>query len=121
MKKEQAYYDEKVPEYSNLLIEYQKQLYHSPYRKELEKKIGPVAFKNMELAFESVNETVIPLMQEENALTTEYEKLLASAKIEWNGVNFKSFSAGSVLKKQRPESAKRGMRKTERVLLKYCR
>ena len=48
--KEQAYYDEKVPEYSNLLIDYQKQLYHSPYRKELEKKIGPVAFKNMELA-----------------------------------------------------------------------
>lgn len=111
MKKEQAYYDEKVPEYSNLLIEYQKQLYHSPYRKELEKKIGPVAFKNMELAFESVNETVIPLMQEENALTTEYEKLLASAKIEWNGEILNLSLLGPYLKAKTQESAKRGMQK----------
>ena len=101
--KEQAYYDEKVPEYSNLLIEYQKQLYHSPYRKELEKKIGPVAFKNMELAFESVNETVIPLMQEENALTTEYEKLLASAKIEWNGEILNLSLLGPYLKSKDPK------------------
>ena len=66
-------------------------------------------------------ETVIPLMQEENALTTEYEKLLASAKIEWNGEILNLSLLGPYLKKQRPESAKRGMRKTERVLLKYCR
>lgn len=83
--KEQAYYDEQVPAYSNLAVEYQKLLFQSPFRQELEKKIGPVAFKNMELAFRSVSEEVIPLMQEENALVTEYEKLLASAKIEWEG------------------------------------
>ena len=43
--KEHQYYDEKGPLYSNLVLEYQKKLYASPYRAYLEEKIGPVAFK----------------------------------------------------------------------------
>lgn len=81
--KEQNYYDEQIPEYSNLCVEYQKILFYSPYREVLEGKIGHVAFKNMEIAMKSVSEEIIPLMQEENTLVTEYEKLLASAKIPW--------------------------------------
>lgn len=81
--KEQNYYDEQIPEYSNLCVEYQKILFHSPYREVLEEKIGQVAFKNMEIAMKSVSEEIIPLMQEENTLVTEYEKLLASAQIPW--------------------------------------
>ena len=33
----------------------------------------------------SVDEKVLPLMQEENQLQTKYNKLLATAQIEWNG------------------------------------
>ena len=80
---EQNYYDRQVPEYSQLCVDYQKLLFESPYRKTLEEKIGEVAFKNMEIAMKSVSEEIIPLMQEENTLVTEYEKLLASAKIPW--------------------------------------
>ena len=82
---EQDYYDEMSPRYSNMVIEYQKLLYDSPYREVLEKKIGPVAFKNMELSRKSMQEKLIPLVQEENALATSYEKLLAGAKIDWDG------------------------------------
>ena len=82
---EQNYYDRQVPEYSQLCVDYQKILFESPYRKTLEEKIGEVAFKNMEIAMKSVSPEIIPLMQEENELTTEYEKLLASAKIDWEG------------------------------------
>lgn len=81
--KEQNYYDEQIPEYSNMCVEYQRLLFHSPYRQVLEEKIGQVAFKNMEIAMKSVSEEIIPLMQEENTLVTEYEKLLASAQIPW--------------------------------------
>lgn len=81
--KEQNYYDEQIPEYSNMCVEYQKILFHSPYKQVLEEKIGQVAFKNMEIAMKSVSEEIIPLMQEENTLVTEYEKLLASAQIPW--------------------------------------
>lgn len=82
---EQDYYDEKGPMLDSLINAYQKKMYESPYRAYLEEKIGPVAFKNMELAMKSFDEKLIPLMQEENALKTEYSKLIASAKIEWEG------------------------------------
>ncbi|MCR4903986.1 MAG: M3 family oligoendopeptidase [Butyrivibrio sp.] len=83
--KESDYYDEKMPVFSNLLISYQKKLYNSPYRAYLEEKIGPVAFKNIELGMKSVDEKIVPLMQEENQLTSQYNKLLATAKIDFNG------------------------------------
>ena len=83
--KEHEYYNEKRPIYHNLLLEYEKKLYASPYRAYLEEKIGPVAFKNMELAQKAMDEKLIPLMQEANALTTEYNKLIAGAKISFDG------------------------------------
>lgn len=83
--KEHEYYDEKVPVYRNLVLAYEKKLYNSPYREYLVSKIGPVAFKNMEVAQKAMDEKLIPLMQEENALTMEYNKLIASAKINFDG------------------------------------
>lgn len=82
---EHRYYDEQEPVYNNLIVAYQKKVYHSPYREYLEQKIGPVAFKNMELAQKSFDEKLIPLMQEENSLTMEYDKLIAGAKITFDG------------------------------------
>ena len=82
---EHKYYDEQGPVFSNLVLAYQKKLYESPYRAYLEEKIGPVAFKNMELAQKSMSEALIPLMQEENTLASRYSKLIASAKIMWEG------------------------------------
>ncbi len=82
---ENDYYDEVGPKLDNLNVNYMMLLYHSPYREYLESKIGKVAFKNMELRIKSFDEKIIPLMQEENALTTEYTKLIAGAKIDWEG------------------------------------
>ena len=82
---EHQYYDEKRPVYRNLVLEYEKRMYESPYREYLESKIGQVAFKNMELSLKSMNEKIIPLMQEENNLTMEYDKLIAGAKIPFDG------------------------------------
>lgn len=83
--KEQEYYDSVQPEIRNLNTAYQKKLYESPFRPYLEEKIGKVAFKNMELAMRSVDEKILPLMQEENKLQTQYNLLLATAKIDWKG------------------------------------
>lgn len=83
--KEHEYYDEKMPVYRNLVLAYEKKLYNSPYREYLVSKIGLVAFKNMEVAQKAMDEKLIPLMQEENALTMEYNKLIASAKINFDG------------------------------------
>ena len=83
--KEKDYYDEKMPGFWNAMVDYQKKLYHSPFKKEMEEKIGHVAFKNIELAIKGMDEKLIPLMQKENELTTAYGKLLGTATIEWEG------------------------------------
>lgn len=99
--KEHEYYNEKSPIFHNLLLEYEKKLYASPYREYLVGKIGPVAFKNMELSQKAMDEKLIPLMQEENNLTTEYNKLIAGARIEFDGqvLNHKKYNAHGSYKK----------------------
>lgn len=82
---EKNYYDEKLPELNAVTNEYKKVLFATPYRQYMEEKIGPVAFKSMELEMKSFDDSLIPLMQEENALASRYSKLIASAKIMWEG------------------------------------
>lgn len=82
---EHRYYDEEEPVYNNLIVAYQKKVFQSPYREYLEQKIGPVAFENMLLAQKAFDEKLIPLMQQENSLTMEYDKLIAGAKIIFDG------------------------------------
>ncbi|WP_124065931.1 M3 family oligoendopeptidase [Clostridium sp. E02] len=82
---EQAYYDQIMPELSNMEVMYARQMYESPYRAFLEEKIGNVAFKNIEITMKAFDKKIIPLMQEENALTTAYDKRIAGAEIDWEG------------------------------------
>ena len=82
---EQEYYDEVRPKLANLQNGYRRAFYESPYRKEMEEKIGKVAFVTMENELKSMNESIIGLMQEENALRTRYNKLIATAQIPFDG------------------------------------
>ena len=82
---EKEYYDEIEPVLDKYRVEYKRVLFESPYRSYMEEKIGKVTFKNMELAFKSFDEKLIPLMQEENALVTRYSKLIATAQIPFEG------------------------------------
>lgn len=86
--KENEYYDAFVPEFQNCLNIYSKELYNSPFRSFMEEKLGPVAFKNIEIALKSFDEKLIPLMQEENELVSKYTKLIATAKIEFEGETY---------------------------------
>lgn len=82
---EQDYYDEMRPRIDNLLNEYRRALYESPHRSYMEEKIGKVAFVSMENELKSMNGQIIGLMQEENALRTSYNKLIATAQIPFDG------------------------------------
>ena len=57
----------------------------SEYRPQLEEEFGRVVFLNAELERKCFDPSIIPLLQEENELTTEYEKLLAGAQIPFRG------------------------------------
>ena len=83
--KESDFYDEVTPIINQYENEYGQVLYDSPYREYLESKIGKVTFKNIEIANKAFDEKIIPLMQEENALSSRYSKLIATAKIPFDG------------------------------------
>ena len=82
---ENDYYDEVGPLLENYENMYSKVLYESPYRAYMEEKIGKVPFKNIEIALKAFDEKLIPLMQQENALISRYTKVIATAKIPFDG------------------------------------
>ncbi len=55
----------------------------SSFRSELEEKWGTQLFAIAEAQIKSFSSEVIPLMQKENKLTSEYQQLIASAKIDF--------------------------------------
>ena len=86
--KENDFYDEITPILLDLNSKYEKVLFESPFRSYMEEKIGKVAFKNIELHLKSMDEKILPLMQEENALISKYDALIASAKIPFHGEEY---------------------------------
>ncbi|GKU82291.1 M3 family oligoendopeptidase [Niallia sp. NCCP-28] len=83
--KEQDYLDEVSPEFEGLVTKYYKELTQSKFRKELEQKLGKQLFALAEAQLKVFSDEVVPLLQQENKLSTEYTKLLASAKIMFKG------------------------------------
>ena len=82
---EQEYNDELTPLLTEKSQEFSKALCASPFRGELEKKWGTLLFTNAELSMKGFAPELVPLLQEENALTSQYQKLYASAKIDFDG------------------------------------
>ena len=60
-------------------------LLESAFRPEFEKEYGTLMFVNAEMEKKTFSPENIPLLQEENELKTNYEKLLASAQIPFEG------------------------------------
>ncbi len=82
---EQDYFDEVSPIYENLLWQYSLALVNSPLRSALEEKYGQQLFRLADMAIKGFHPSIIELLQQENRLTTEYQKLMASAKIPFEG------------------------------------
>ena len=57
----------------------------SPFRRDFEAEYGDLMFRNAEIAKKTFSPEIIPDLQRENELTTEYAKLLASAQIPFEG------------------------------------
>ncbi|MDE6280695.1 MAG: M3 family oligoendopeptidase [Oscillospiraceae bacterium] len=60
----------------------------SPFRKDFENEYGDLMFINAEIELKTFSPEIIPQLQQENELTTEYEKLLASAQIPFEGKTY---------------------------------
>ena len=77
--------DEIFPIINGYTQNFKKALVASKFKPELEEKFGKFYFDKIEASFKTFNESIIPDLQKENKLVTEYEKLMASAQIEYKG------------------------------------
>jgi M3 family oligoendopeptidase len=82
---EMAFFDANNPVVQESIQNFYRAAAQSRFKSELEKKTGKIFFTNIDLALKSFSPAVIDLMKRENALVTEYEKLLASAKMDFDG------------------------------------
>lgn len=89
------FYDEEMKFFNGVLPELEEYeqtwtmaLLESPFRADFAKEFGDLMFKNAEISLKSFSPAIIPEMQAENDLTQEYEKLLASAEIPFEGKTY---------------------------------
>ncbi|MCH1627808.1 M3 family oligoendopeptidase [Fredinandcohnia quinoae] len=84
-KEEQDYLDEIQPLVQGLTSKYYQALVSSKFRKELEEKWGKQLFDFADLQLKTFSPDVVEDLQLENKLSSEYTKLVASAKIDFEG------------------------------------
>jgi len=82
---EKNFLDENEPLIQDIQTRFYKALVSSHFRAELEKSLGSLMFLNAEMDLKAFDPAIIPELQEENKLTTQYQKLLASAQLEFDG------------------------------------
>ena len=82
---EQDWLDEVMPQMEELTQQVSLALLQSPFRKELGDALGHLLFTNLEIAVRSFKPELMELMMEENKLSSQYQKLYASAMVEFDG------------------------------------
>ena len=82
---ENEFISETSPTLSPYFLEFSNALYDGKFRADFEKEFGKQLLVGIELDRKAFCEENIPLRQREAKLCNEYEKIIASAAIEWNG------------------------------------
>lgn len=82
---EKKYWNETSPKFQEVMQKQEIAMLESPFRKDFEAEFGELFLKNAEIGLKAFSPEIIPDMQEENKLTTEYGNLIASAQIDFNG------------------------------------
>ena len=85
---EQDLWDEIGPRLQELAAKQAEIMLASPFRAQVDKKYGPHLLEKMEVALKAFKPIIMDDLVEENKLVSEYEKLLASALIEYEGQTY---------------------------------
>ena len=82
---EQEFYDSSLPAFEEHNQKLTLAFYESPHREALEKLVGSLVFKNIGIELKTFSPEIIDELGRENQLVSEYQKLIASAKIDFDG------------------------------------
>jgi M3 family oligoendopeptidase len=102
---ENAFFDHQLPRFEALKTAFYKALTQSAWRGALTEKWGSQLFRIAELSLRTFSDEVMPSLQEENRLSSEYVKLKAQAQILFEG---QTYNLSSIQKEElRPDRARR--------------
>ena len=82
---EKTFWSEANPQIEEYEQAWTKAMLEGPWREDFAKEYGDLMFVNAEIGLKTFSPEIIPLMQQENKLVQEYQKLLASAQIPFEG------------------------------------
>ena len=82
---ENEFLSEAFPELSPYTVAFSNALYDGKFKADFEKEFGKQLLSMIELERKSFSEKNIPLQQKEAKLCNEYEKIIASAEIDFDG------------------------------------
>ena len=82
---ENKYWDEYGPEYKKIDKIFYEAIVNSDFKEEIENKYGRHFYKLVEFSLKEFSEEIVEDLKIENKLCSEYTKLLASAKILYDG------------------------------------
>ena len=77
--------DEFSPIFDNLELDFREAVYDSPFRSEIEERIGHMYFLKTEIKRKIVSEDIVPLRLREQELVDEYDNILLESKKTVNG------------------------------------
>ena len=82
---EMNFIDESTPIYEGLIAKYYKALINSKFKEGLKEIWGQQIFRLAEMQIQTFSEEIMDDLVSENKLVTEYNKLVASAKLDFQG------------------------------------
>ena len=82
---ENDFYDEAMPAIQEISQKTSRAMLNSKFRPELEEHFGKLLFTNLEISVRTMKSEIMDLMMEENKLQSEYQKMLATGTVEWEG------------------------------------
>ena len=82
---ESRFWSQAMPELEEHMHTWTQAMLSSPFRKDFAEEFGDLMFVNAEIALKAFSPEIIPELQKENDLVLDYDKLLASAQIQFEG------------------------------------
>lgn len=84
-KAEKEYYEQNSPLLAAPKIAYIKAMMQTPYRSEVEKMLPAPIYKSFEVELKTLDERIVPELQEESAIVNEYAQFMSEMTIDFNG------------------------------------
>ena len=85
---ESKFWDSEMPKLQEAMMPFVMAMLESRFRPQFEEEFGDLYFRNAEIQLKSFSPAIVEDMMEENRLTSEYEDLLASAQVPFEGKTY---------------------------------